>query len=491
MINLIISIHIINMTDNMNDYDHPFWNDFTLPKDKLTDRYLKVLDLYEDRLPANFYLIKELPESFALPILDVKKSASKPIKKIPSFKKLIDKEYETESSKSDETIVKHMKFFTNHLPSFKKYKDKDDLSWVIKENRLLTLEIFEYYSTNPKISLTTIEGRFVGILRIFRIAYETKQFPLYQKISLIMDNLRYSFRDDEQDNKLNEREEKAYVPFEVILEKQKSLEEEFKSKKTYSINQDLLLVSLYSLIPIERDENKLLSFTTTLKTDDDYIYFNDDDEVILLLNKMKKKHTSFRLNISNESPELAKILKESYKLFPRKYVLTNYDNIKEKAKISNLSKRLLRIFKYTGKNVGTNSIRSSYVTWLNENKRLTMKEKKSISTKMRTSVKYLEESYNKILTSKPIIEKTKIEYKQDETTPNTYDKQLLSNKKYYEKNKEEIKERHKENYKHIDKTEQARKKILYYLNNDKEYYKKIKEQTIKKYNIQKKNDIYI
>ena len=110
---------------------------------------------------------------------------------------------------------------------------------------------------------------------------------------------------------------------------------------------------------------------------------------------------------------------------------------------------------------------------------------------MKTSVKYLEESYNKILTTKPIIEKTKIEYKQDETTPNTYEKQLLSNKKYYEKNKEEIKERHKENYKHIDKTEQARKKILYYLNNDKEYYKKIKEQTIKKYNIQKKNDVYI
>ena len=131
------------MTDNMNDYDHPFWNDFTLPKDKLTDRYLKVLDLYDDRLPATFYIIDGVEESFALPILDVKKSASKPIKKIPSLKKLIDKEYETELSKSDETIVKHMKFFTNHLPSFKKYKDKDDLSWVIKENRLLTLEIFE------------------------------------------------------------------------------------------------------------------------------------------------------------------------------------------------------------------------------------------------------------------------------------------------------------------------------------------------------------
>jgi hypothetical protein len=157
-----------------------------------------------------------------------------------------------------------------------------------------------------------------------------------------MDNSRYSFRQDEEENKLNEWEEKAFVPFEIILQKQKDLEDEFKTKRTYNINQDLLLVSLYSLIPIERDEIKPLNFTTTVKKDDDYIYF-DGDEVILLLNKMKKKHEEFQLNISKESPKLAEILKESYRLYPRKYVFTNYDNINEKAKVSNISKRLPRI----------------------------------------------------------------------------------------------------------------------------------------------------
>jgi len=469
----------------MNDYNHSFWDNFYLPKDNLTDRYLKVLDLYDCKLPANFYIIDGIPETFGLPILDVKKSFVKPIKKIVSLKKLKDGDYETEKSKSDTKIVKDINFFVNNLPSFRKYKDKDNLNWIITKNRLLTVEIFEYYSKKPKTSLTTIEGRFVDLLRIFRIGFETKEYMLYQKISLIMENLRNDFKQDDFDNKLNEREEKAYVPFKVILEKQKSLEEEFNIKKTYNLNQDLLLVSLYSLIPIERDEMKELNFTTSLKTDDDYIYFNNEDEVILLLNKKKKKHGKYKLNISNESPKLAEILKESYKLYKREYVLTNYDKKNEKAKVSNLSKRLLRIFKETGKNVGTNSIRSSYVTWLNENKRLTVKEKNEVARKMRTSRKALDENYNKILpTSNEPLNLLVVQL-------NRYEKQLENNKQYYEKNKEKIKQRHKENYKNIDKTDQARKKILYYLNNNKEYNKKIKEQTIKKYNIQKKNDIYI
>jgi hypothetical protein len=74
------------MTDNMNDYDHPFWINFYLPKDKLTDRYLKALDAYGDKLPANFYIIDEIPESFGLPILDIKKQFIKPIKNKPSLK---------------------------------------------------------------------------------------------------------------------------------------------------------------------------------------------------------------------------------------------------------------------------------------------------------------------------------------------------------------------------------------------------------------------
>ena len=186
----------------MNDFKDPFWEDFYLPNDELTERYKVALEKLIT-LPASFYIYNN-DESFGLPILDLKKPLIKPIKHIPLYSKLINKDYETETSKSDDKIAKDIRFFTNNLPSFLKYKDKDDLSWIIKQNRLLTTEIFEFYSKKPKISLTTIEGRFVAILRISRIAYDTKQYPLYQKISLIMITLRHDFLQDEENNELNE-----------------------------------------------------------------------------------------------------------------------------------------------------------------------------------------------------------------------------------------------------------------------------------------------
>ena len=91
-----------------------------------------------------------------------------------------------------------------------------------------------------------------------------------------------------------------------------------------------------------------------------------------------KKHNEISFNIIKESPHLAELITTSYKMFPRKYVFTNYDDIHEKAKIKNLSNRLIKIFKFTNKNVGVNSLRSSRASYLDE-KRLTVKEKDELA----------------------------------------------------------------------------------------------------------------
>ena len=65
--------------------------------------------------------------------------------------------------------------------------------------------------------------------------------------------------------------------------------------------------------------------------------------------------------------------------------------------MQNLLRQLLRILKYTGENVGTIRIRSSYVSYLNENKRLSLKDKKKLANSMRTSTRYLDQSYNNFL----------------------------------------------------------------------------------------------
>ena len=279
-------------------------DDFYIPNDKLTTRYEKAVEKLE-HLPASFYLpTEDNPDSQGTPDLELKRTLIKPIKNIPLYSKLLDGSYHTDKSNSDDNIARSIKFFVNNLPSFIKYEETDNLSYIIKNHRLLTIEIFEYYSHKPEISLRTLEGRFVAICRIFRIAYDTKNYPLYQKYSEILLDLNASAKMDEAEQKLNKNEEKSFVHFEIVLETQKKLEEEFKKHPNYQNNQDLLLVSLYSLIPTQRDELKLLEFTTTKKTDGDYIYFNNND-VILDLHNPKKKHDEFSLNITKESPHLA------------------------------------------------------------------------------------------------------------------------------------------------------------------------------------------
>ena len=118
------------------------------------------------------------------------------------------------------------------------------------------------------------------------------------------------------------------------------------------------------------------------------------------LNEIKKKHLPIRFNITNDAPELAKILKESYELYPREFLFTHYKkypDVSQQASTATLSDRISKIFSYTGKNVGVNSLRSSYVSFMNSEaikngKQLSVKQKDKIAERMRSSRQYFEES---------------------------------------------------------------------------------------------------
>ena len=106
---------------------------------------------------------------------------------------------------------------------------------------------------------------------------------------------------DETDQELNKSEEKSFIPFDIVLQTRQKLEDDFLSNKSCKSNQDLLFISLYGLIPVMRDELKLLEFTTTKYDDGDYIYFKGND-IILDLNNPKKKHDGIQFNLTNEAP---------------------------------------------------------------------------------------------------------------------------------------------------------------------------------------------
>ena len=111
----------------MSSYDNELWKSFYTHNDVLTKRYENVIDKYED-LPATFYILKDTPDSYGLANLEIKSKYVKKIKTTPLLSKLINGDYETEKSKSDDKIVKDINFFYIILYCFyilfHFYKDK-------------------------------------------------------------------------------------------------------------------------------------------------------------------------------------------------------------------------------------------------------------------------------------------------------------------------------------------------------------------------------
>lgn len=493
---------------DFGEYSHSFWADnFYTPDDYTTKEYMKITDHFNDFLPANFRLIKGQKEAFGVANLELKPNLVKPMKRAPLLSKLENGDYEIATSKSDKNIAATIKFFCNSLPNFQHFKGADNIDWVINQHRQLVVEILRYYASKPtKPSLATIKSRFNAITRIFRIAYDTKNYPLYDKYSALVLFLSNQFEADEHNNELSELELKKFVPFNIILDKQNELQKQFQAMqnkntiKAYDLNQNLILISLYSLIPPLRREVFGLKFSNTVQKSDDWIVIKPE-EVLMDLNEEKKRHDAILFNLTNDAPELAKILRESYELYPRTYLFTpfkKYPDVSTQASVSTLETRLTSLFLFTGKSVSVNSLRSSYVSYMNSEaikngKQLSVNQKEKIAYKMRTSRKYLDEAYLKIF---PIARdysnapRADIKVEEiDETTP--YQKQKSRNQKYYEANKEKVLAKQKEYKDSIPKADKSRAKILYYLNTDPDYHLKMKESTKQKYDFKQENGKWV
>lgn len=502
----------IKFSKDFSLYNHPFWmNNFYTPKDNTTKVYRKAVEKLADILPANFQLYDDEPTAFGVANVELKEQLKKPIKRIPLLSKLKNGDYEIASSKSDNNIASSITFFRNNLPSFMRYKDDDDIAWVVNHHRLLIAETFDYYANKEtKPSPATIKTKINAITRIFRIAYETKFYQLYDKYSSLVIFLGHFTEDDEFRNELSEIEVKKFITFDVVLKKQKELQTQFemiqnkRTQSAYDLNQDLLLVSLYSLIPPLRNEVKTLKFSKTIKDRGDWVVFLDDGIVLLDLNEEKKRHDEITFNLTEEAPELAKILKDSYDLYPRDAIFTHYrsyPDVSKQATVQSLSDRITSIFSYTGKSVSVNTFRSSYVSYANSEaikngKQLTVREKEKIAYRMRTSRKYLDESYLKIFP----IERQEIKQQERQAEEQVrpikeelpaYQKQLLRVQKYYENNKETILEKQKAYKATRPAYDKARVRILHYLNNDADYASRMKDTTRDKYNFEFKNGRWI
>jgi hypothetical protein len=386
---------------------------FRTPRDEITQRFKAVM-----QTP---YYKQMLPDIIQQGLANLQEKEEYKQKTIPLFSLIKTGAYEKEYANYDVDNTKdNINFFLNNLPSFKQYRKHNKLDWIIDQHRLLALEIFEYYTKNENgVSPSTLGARFNIILRVMRIAYDNKKAPIYKLYSTIVFAFKNIVSNKEGENQLNRYEKDKFIHWEDVLHIQKTMQSEFnaiKNKKmqtAYDLNNDLLLISIYSLFPPERNENKFLEFSRhPRKNDKDYVYVSKNmDRVVLKFNDMKKQHDPIQFDLSKgeyKNEMLSNIITESLSLYPRDYLFTlkkKYPDVSQKVTKRGLDERLYTIFfKYGIKNkVSVNSLRSSYITHILSNPATTYNDKLALAHRMRTSLHCLELYYNKVQTNKPIL----------------------------------------------------------------------------------------
>ena len=459
-------------------------------------------------------VIQQYPEGFLpdifkgnIPLLLEKKPQS-PIVNV-SLKALEEGKYHTKVSKSDSNVAKGLKTLLK-IEQLQKY-NKDNLTDLIMGHRTVFYHILKE-GWLKKHSLATIKSYVSKLVRLLNIAYKgNKKTPVYIKYAIILKKLGVSQQKLDDDNTLNQNEMTRYIPWLYVLEEQRKLQEEFnnilnkKSVSAYNLNLDLVLLSLYSLTPPLRKEIMSLQFKEQGDSDNaDYVYFKRDS-TILDLNLNKKRHDAIDIVLSKE---LSDILKQSYELYPRKYVFSNsnkFPNMTKPLAPSTVADRLRKIFIKYSLNIGPSILRASYVTYRFEesNFRLSTSEVNKMAELMRTSAKYIQSSYKKIITDdtsgavpaipvydNPILYPQVRDVNRPVREDDPYEKHKTYMKEKYSKDstyRENLLNRQKQYRDQLGKFEVRKRKIISLLKNSQKYRESVKESTLKKYGIKEMN----
>lgn len=437
------------------------------------------------------------------------------LKKTILMSELKNGTYQSKTSKSDQNIHRQIKTWFSTIPEMKNFEANDDLSDLLRNHRavfyLIMKKAKDEILSGKTRSIMSVKSDIVALMRIMYLAMgmsrpKAIETAPYSRYSVIIKQMNLNTTNSEEANQLSELEKTRFLPWEVIVTKQKELYEKFndlvdegkwKTKDAFDLNLDLVLLSLYTLTEPLRTEPMLLEFkpkNANLKKDWVNLGTTKSPQAYLELNLEKKNHARIDLAISDE---LKQVLEQSKTLYPRQPLfvgLGRYPDVEaetlKKLTQGTVSDRLKNIFEAEGKNIGASSLRSSYVSYM-----LAPNPVESVvsnmATRMRTSNKYIRSSYRKVDSSvvendqgKTIIVK---EFVEPQPKPESYLKHNEKLKEKYHNDpdyKKQLLEKQKEYRAKFSSYDLLRKKTLSKLKRNPAYRNAIKADTLKKYNIQ-------
>lgn len=266
-------------------------------------------------------------------------------------------------------------------------KNKPSLETLTKYHK----EIEKYIENNKYYSMNTKKIHLVVLLKLLKEAKNDGYDALKKKVKDYKDDITHG----EKDNELSNNEKDKWMNLDEIVNMRKKLKNIWNTDVKTMFQY--LLLSLYTLQPPLRQDWKDVLITD--KYDDkikdyNYIFKDDDGQYILVINNDKVSSTYGPINLRlNE--KLSKIIDNTLKYFPRKYILSLFNDGNKP-----MGKQMFeKLLKSINGNLTVDIIRSAYISDA-YSKNLTMNQKEDLANKMRHSVGIAETSYNKIFNDK-------------------------------------------------------------------------------------------
>ena len=279
-----------------------------------------------------------------------------------------------------------------------KIKDLDEFTFIEDKKRGIMSQI----ENNNNWADTTKEAIFFMVAKYLKASNDSRYGKLYSQkgYDFLIEN-----RKKESQNKQDPKEIENYRTHEFLLNVIDNINpESITTKKTHL--QFLLLNMLVLQPPIRPDYYLTAKFIFTEKENDkinNFVWITKRGKlkVNYIVNKDKVSKTKvYNMNknlsiISIENDKLVKLINESYKKYPRNYLLEIDDKPITHATFLEWLRKITDV-----KLINNDIMRSSYINWFYDNNK-TMASREKLALQMRHSVMTAQKNYRKVIEEKP------------------------------------------------------------------------------------------
>lgn len=409
------------------------YKDLEIRNDAISRNLRNIYDNNIWNLKGSFAILKEYYEELGQPstiawdediqYLDYRRH---PVINDISLEKLKTGEYRTvetnkkhNSNITEKLYATRIEFFIKKFAPFQKYKDKDDLQWVVNNNRELMYEIMKY-NNDENNSIPTLSNDLKAVIRVVKLLLGESNELRYKLSSLHAAISDLEKMGDDLNTIRTHQETVTFVPYEQLLTICDELEEQYTSaieklsadvksdgrkhgSKIFKLHLTLLAFAMNVWNYPSRSENftlDIIESDSEAEPNKNYIIISDQ-ECKLIYNQEIKDHEAIQYIIKSTAIQglnirLCKLLNYSIKTYPRAnlFIRPDYWTLKrvEKIKHTSVSNWIRKLI--PKKNIGIDTFRSAFVSYYYP--KINNQQKNVLKTRMRTSTQLILRSYLKV-----------------------------------------------------------------------------------------------